>query len=295
MSQQFHHLTWITDIHRNSFGEGDRRQADYQQAVENVRRTNPDAVLLNTDFAKASELMQYLEQLQYDLDGCPLYFTLGNHTHRNSIHHIRRQINKYCAGRTITHVGNCEEPVPLTDSIALVGYDGWTDTRFGETTPSLFSTTLSAINEFLGDPKAQKRQGQLNAAAHKSARRLKSLLSQALRRYPNVILLTQLPIWTHLLHDQRQCPSIPPLVSPTAGEVVEPVMKSLPDRKLAILSGGHADVLGSYPQLRNVHAVIGQAVGAPAGVRFVISSQSRAIPAEWELTNGLDMYSEWCW
>ena len=195
MKQQFHRVTWITEIHRNFFGTGNHDEADYHQAVENIRRTNPGAVLLNTDFAESSELIQYLEQLQYDLGGCPLYFTLGNHTRGNSIRQIRLHVQEYFSAiPTITYLGACDLPVPLTESVALVGYDGWSETRFDQ-----WDVAFEKIKK---DSPQQHRQAKwhrpskrLDAAASKAAAHLFTILTQATRQFPIVILLAQLPLW----------------------------------------------------------------------------------------------------
>jgi hypothetical protein len=272
VSKKRHRVTWITDIHRNSFGTENCEGVDYQKAVENIRRTRPKSVLLNTDFAEASELIQFLKQLQYDVNGCPLYFTVGNHTHRNSIQQIRRELKEYLRDTpTITHVGACDQPIALTESVALVGYDGWSEASFERWAPELENLKQDARHQ--GRHAEWQRPSQrLESAAAKASVELIYLLAQAARQFPIVVLLTQLPLWPALSDIDDVCsnyPNVPLLVSPLAGELVEAEMQEKPWCRLIVLCG-HVQRTACHAPLPNVEALTGQAQTMPPGVRIVL-------------------------
>jgi hypothetical protein len=245
---------------------------DYQKAVENTRRTKPKSVLLNTDFAEASELVQFLKQLQYDVGGCPLYFTVGNHTRCNSIHQIRSELKEYLTDTpTITHVGACDQPIALTESVALVGYDGWSEASFERWPPELENLKRDArIPTRCAD--CHRLSQRPDSAAVKASVELIFMLSQAARQFPIVLLLTQLPLWPALsdIDDvSSNYPDVPLLASPLAGELVEAEMQEKPECNLTVLCG-HVQRTACHVPLPNVEALTGQAQTMPPGVRIVL-------------------------
>jgi hypothetical protein len=157
MRKSFPRLTWITDTKINFQAYQDPKAIDlkYRQFIQFTVRTNPAAVLLQSETAQIPGLAGCASKLQTDLHGCPLYFVAGNPGyHHSSVADFQSTIAQRCAGKPGLHyLGAAEEPIALSDSVALIGHDGWADSRYDGRSPA---EALAAINDsevsFDGDP-----------------------------------------------------------------------------------------------------------------------------------------------
>jgi predicted MPP superfamily phosphohydrolase len=118
-------ILWSSDIHLNFF----TRSADRKGDVERLAKMCDAPVLLSGDIAEGDSFPELLSLFAAEA-GVPVYFVLGNH----DLYGITREQAKEAAANVkgATYLGNRDEPIELTETVALVGADGWYDCRFGE-------------------------------------------------------------------------------------------------------------------------------------------------------------------
>lgn len=265
MESNVRNITWLTDIHLNFLWDKARGAFDpeYYAFTENVLRTNPDAVLVGGDIAESPELLRYLEQLHCDLQGRPLYFVLGNHDcYRSSIQATRSEVRHYFAGHpTLHYLSIADDPIALTESVALVGHDGWADGRFGELEWSRAKIGDYAYIDELREAGEEGRRQLLNTLGDEGAAHLRKLLTKAAARFPRVILLTHVPPWLELaLHDGKvsDYEYAPHFACRAAGEAIVDVMQGAPHCELTVLCG-HTHSSAEFHPLPNVVGFAGAA------------------------------------
>lgn len=126
-------LSWITDIHLNFL-----TLPKVQAFCRNILAGEPDAVVLTGDISEAPLLDLHLLAMAEELKPVPLFFVCGNHDYYNgSIVSVREFL---CERHTYPDYekqpGNLYKGawwlgnsgiIPLTETAALVGHDGWYD------------------------------------------------------------------------------------------------------------------------------------------------------------------------
>ena len=265
MCSDVRRVTWLTDIHLVFLWDRDRAAFDpeYDQFVDRVLRTEPDAVVLTGDIAEAPELVPFLERIENDFRGCPLYFVLGNHdSYKSSIRAVRSQVKQLCHGsRPLHYLTADSEPIALTRSVGLIGHDGWADGRFGELEWSQARISDYRYVEELVRAGENGRREILNALGDEAAEHVKRLLTQAVSLYSKVVLLTHVPPWLELAHHKGQVCDYhyaPHYASRVMGETILDVMQTVPECQLTVLCG-HTHWPAEYHPLPNVTAFAGRA------------------------------------
>lgn len=276
MTDEIRRVVWLTDIHLIFLWDKERGEFDseYQVFVEEVLQAKPDAVVLTGDIAEAPRLIGFLQRLEEDFRGLPLYFILGNHDfYYGSIRKMREEVRLFCSDRPRLHYLTAdEEPIALTKSAGLVGHDGWADGRFGELEWSQAKISDYTYVDELREAGEEGRRRILNSLADEAAVHLKRLLTQAVRRFSEVLLLTHVPPWLELaLYHGKLCDYdyAPHFASRAVGEAILDVMRQAPDCQLTVLCG-HTHCAAEYRPLPNVLGLAGEAeYGAPAVQRVV--------------------------
>src|SRR5262249_9805841 len=126
-------LAWLTDAHLSLAANGERASLLYNDFVRLARRDRLDAVLTEGTLAEISSLVAGCPQLRNEPHPCPILFTVreAGFSH-NCIADFQRPIKQLCKGLGhVYYLGAEEEPVAISKHIALVGHDGWADSRFG--------------------------------------------------------------------------------------------------------------------------------------------------------------------
>jgi predicted MPP superfamily phosphohydrolase len=236
---------------------------EYDQFVENVLRTEPDAIALTGDIAEAPELIPFLEELESDFRGCPLYFVLGNHDYyKSSLRAVREQVIRRCDGpSTLRYLTADREPVALTPTVGLIGHDGWADGRFGELEWSQARISDYRYIEELVQAGEDGRRKVLNALGDEAAEHIRQLLTQAVRQFSKVVLLTHVPPWLELAQYQGKVCDYhyaPHFASRVMGEAIVEVMRTAPECQLTVLCG-HTHWPAEFHPLPNVTALAGKA------------------------------------
>jgi predicted MPP superfamily phosphohydrolase len=266
---------WLTDIHLIFLWDRDRQCFDpeYQQFIDGILQTKSDAVFLTGDIAEGTEIIPFLNRLETDLAGCPLYFVLGNHDcYHSSIRAIRQQVTEFCRSRNSLHyLSAIEEPIALTKNVALIGHDGWADGRFGELEWSQARISDYTYVEELREAGEEGRRAKLNSIADEAAAHVSRLLTKAAAQFPRVFLLTHVPPWLEVAHHKGQpCDYhyAPHYASRAMGEAIVAVMQQHLECQLTVLCG-HTHSRAEFRPLTNVLAIAGEAeYGAPTVQRL---------------------------
>ena len=269
-------IAWLTDIHLN-FVSPDT----WRKFVRSIRIAKPDAVLISGDIGEAQSVCSYLADLDAALQ-IPIYFVLGNHDFYNgSIARVRQDVQRLVSsgGRMIyLSVG---QVVELTKTTALVGHDGWADTRFGD-----FNNSGVILNDYLlirelrpkglhghfGPRPKSELVIILQRLAAEAATHFEACLNEALTSYDNVIAVTHVPpfreaCWygSHISDDSF----LPHFSSKVVGDVMAAAMKRHPNKNLTVLCG-HTHGSGTAQILPNLEVLTGGATyGEPAVSRII--------------------------
>lgn len=116
--------------------------------LDELQEAAPDALVLTGDLADAKTIAGRLARIANEF-GRPVYFVLGNHDfYGGEIASVRRDVDelglnlKYLTRKTV---------VPLNETTALIGHDGWYDAYNGShRTSHVILSDWHMIREFLG-------------------------------------------------------------------------------------------------------------------------------------------------
>lgn len=250
-------FAWLTDVHLN-FVQQERIDA----LLDQVAALDPAGVFLTGDIAEAHDVADYLGQLNARL-GLPIYFVLGNHDfYRGSIQAVRRQVTEFCADQpNLTYL--TDGPiVPLTETTALIGHDGWADGRSGDYERSYVMLNDYKLIEELACFGKQERWPVLKALGDDAAATAATALREALADFPRVVMLTHVPPLRAACWHQGQISDdewAPHFVCQAMGDALLPIMAEHPDQQLTILCG-HTHGSGRTSPLPNVEVITGGAV-----------------------------------
>ena len=242
-------LGWLTDIHCN-FVSLEKRQSFYERILDQ----NLDALLLGGDIGEADSAPQFLAEMEHALH-VPIYFVLGNHDfYGGSIAAVRDRVARETAAspwlRWLSKIG----VVPLTQTTALVGHDGWADGRLGDFFRSEVVLSDYVLIEELRCANKQELYTKLNALGDEAAEFLESRVGEAWASHRHVIVLTHVPpfreaCWHegHISNDDY----LPHFACRAVGDRLTPIMRRHPDRFLTVLCG-HTHSAGSANILSNL-------------------------------------------
>jgi hypothetical protein len=193
---------------------------------------------------------------------------LGNHDfYRGSIQNVRAEVTAFCRGKqNLLYLSAIDQPLPLTQRVAIVGHDGWADGRFGELEWSRAKISDYTYIDELREAGEEGRRTILNALADEAAAHLRRLLSQAVAHFPEIVLLTHVPPWLEAAcHRGKVCDYeyAPHFASKSIGETIVAVMQHAPQCRLTVLCG-HTHSPAEHRPLPNVLCLAGNAeYGSP--------------------------------
>jgi 3',5'-cyclic-AMP phosphodiesterase len=269
-------LAWVTDPHLN-FVQREQRAQHY----ESVAATHPDAVLLTGDVGEAPDVCLFLNELDGHL-AVPIYFVLGNHDfYRGRIDGVRQRVSALCQVVPNLQWMNVAGVVALTETIGLLGHDGWGDARLGDPWGSqVFLNDWALIGDFLG-LELPERIAKLNALGDEAAAHFRTVLPDALARYRELLVLTHVPPFREACWHQGGISAddwLPHFSCKAVGDALASVMQAHPDRRMTVLCG-HTHSPGEAQILPNLRVLTGGArYGSPAVARVLEVSESGVIP-----------------
>lgn len=250
-------FSWVTDPHLCHV----EKDFDLDKFYEELAKT--DGVFITGDIAEALQLPYYLDIIEEKVQK-PIYFVLGNHDYyKGTIREVRSHITEHCEPTRFLCYLHPEGVVDLNGT-ALIGVDGWADTRAGdyENSPVEIADYYTII-DFLN--KTHQHRGRImRALADESARTVKQKLQDAVKNYKKIVLLIHQPPYPeacwhdgHLSDKDWQ----PHFTCVVVGQVLTDMMKKHPDCQLTVYCGhthgeGHARILPNL-EVFTGHAVYG--------------------------------------
>ena len=249
-------IVWLTDPHLNHV-----TQDQTVAFLERVASQSPEAVLIGGDFSESRDVMRLLELVDEAL-AAPVYFVLGhNDYYFSSIAAIRGQVAALCKERPKLHylsqLGVCE----LSANVGLVGHDGWADAQYGDYERSLVMMYDYTLIEELAAVGKKARLPILRKLGNEAAAHIRVCLPQALKKYPQVYLLTHVPPLRDACWHQGQISNdewAPHFTCKAMGDAILEIMRDYPNRQLTVLCG-HTHGAGQCRPLPNVQIITGAA------------------------------------
>lgn len=249
-------LAWVTDIHLNFLDKD-----EVAEFCGKIIASKTDALLVGGDIAESNDLIQWLVFMEERLQR-PIYFVLGNHDYYgSSVHDVREKIIQLTNKSKWLHWLNNENVLPLSDSWALVGVDGWGDARYGNYNDTTVQLTDSVrIRDLIGLDKKTLGE-QLRALGDMEAKHLRGVLAEALNRFEEVLVLTHVPPFIEACWYEGKTSDAnwaPFFSCKAVGDVLLEAMKTHPDRKTTVLCG-HTHSPGKVEILPNLLVRTGKA------------------------------------
>jgi hypothetical protein len=249
-------FAWVTDLHLNFLDP-----PEIEAFLRSLADLSADGFLLTGDVGEADTVAAYLTILDHRL-GRPVYFVLGNHDfYHGSIARVRAQVADLCDARPNLRWLPRAGVIPLTESTALVGHDGWGDGRHGDYWGlRVRLNDWALIGEFAGlDEHA--RLAELRRLGDEAAAHFRAVVPEALGRFRQVVVLTHVPPFREACwHEGRISEDdwLPHFTCKAAGEVLAGLMRAHPDRGMTVLCG-HTHGAGEAQVLPNLRVLTGGA------------------------------------
>ncbi len=246
---------WLTDLHLNEATE-----EDWYAILDWVHGTDMDALFLTGDYADGQQFLGYFTDLPEKI---PTYFVLGNHDYYDSSIQETREI---AAELPEVYLTEEEEPIRLTEDLALIGHDGWSDGRCGNFLESPLLIKDYVRIDDLVDLSQEQRLAKLYELGSEAASALRERLLKAFRRYQRVVVLTHHPPFREACRYNNEMASddwAPHFVCMAVGEMLREVMERNQNREVLVLCG-HAHHGADEQILPNLHVRTGKSkTGAP--------------------------------
>lgn len=228
-------LAWLTDIHLNFI-----QAPQCIEFLEGVAASGCDAVLIGGDIAESDTLASYLGMIAKHIPR-PVYFVLGNHDfYRGGFLKTHAVAREACRTHENLHWLSDGLVVPLTETAALVGHDGWADGRYGDYFNShVLLNDFFQIKELKGRNKAEL--GEILAMlGDDAAEYLSDILPKALATHDHIVVLTHVPPFREAsLYEGRPSDAnyLPHFSCRVIGETLMRIMKGRTDKLLTVLCG----------------------------------------------------------
>ena len=259
-------IVWLTDIHLNFVAP-----EVTEEFVASVRDMQPGAILLGGDIGEADSVAGFLSAMAEAWD-CPIYFVLGNHDfYRGSIAEVRELATNLATSLDHLVYLTAEDDVfALTDSVGLIGHDGWADARVGDYMRSTVMMNDYRLIEELKNHDKTSRLDELRRLGDHAGEAISRRLLSAVEKYDELYLLTHLPPFLEACwHDGKISDEewSPHFTCMAIGHAIRDVMRTRPEKKLTVFCG-HTHGEGTCQPLPNVLVETGGAdYGTPATTR----------------------------
>jgi predicted MPP superfamily phosphohydrolase len=249
-------FAWTTDLHLCHAASNPIFLGKFYDELSKA-----DGIFITGDIAEAPSLSYYLDRLEEKVQK-PVYFVLGNHDfYRGSIQEVRAAVAAHCEPTRFLCYLHPEGVVDLNGT-ALIGVDGWADTRAGDYKNSgVDIADYYYISELINKSHA-KRGVAMRTLADESAKIVREKLLDAVKNFKKIILLIHQPPYAeacwhegHLSDSDWQ----PHFTCVSVGRVLSGVMKKHPDCQLTVYCG-HSHGGGYVRVLPNLEVFTGKAV-----------------------------------
>jgi predicted MPP superfamily phosphohydrolase len=269
MSDNVESLTWLTDPHLELCSYQTRHQL-----YDSINQAAGEIVIITGDLSAGSHRLAQYTELAEQIKK-PVYFVLGNHDRYGTTFANTERVVERVTGRFSHMVRlNGSQIIPLNNSVALIGVDGWADGLGGEG-----PETKARINDFYQildfatDPEPRVFR-EMKERAGKDSRALRPSLIRALKQYQMIIVATHVPPYEGAAWHEG-CPSSPAyqpfFSSPTMGKMIKAAVADHPGKSVLVLCG-HTHSSGTYCD--------GNVLVLTAGARYGFPEISKTIHLE---------------
>lgn len=229
-------FAWATDIHLDRLTE-----PDYLEYKEYLQELSPSCLIISGDIAEGNFVFKSLKDFNDSLN-FPIYFVLGNHDFYFSgfaevEEKIRALVKESERLNWLTESGI----VPLNDTTALIGVEGWGDA--GNGTLNLSEGSARDVMS-IADYKGLSREAIGELMKKKGAgyaEILRPVLLEAVKNYQKVILVTHVPPFVEICLDRslRICNEykLPFYTCKVIGDMLLEVMTENPSCQMTVLCG----------------------------------------------------------
>ncbi|MDZ4672783.1 MAG: metallophosphoesterase [Phototrophicales bacterium] len=230
-------IAWLTDIHLEFLN-----RLQLETFLTTLATARLDALWITGDIGQASNVHAYLNAMLKAVMK-PIYFVLGNHDYyHGSIPQVRDVMTK------ITHRGSgmvwlpATQVVEMTQSVGLVGHDGWSDGRYGDFMGSNIMLNDYHLIKELNHKSKEDLLIRLQALADDSANHLRGVLPDAATRYSQVFVLLHPPPFMEVCyHKGKQYtpdnPFLPHFSCKAVGDVLLEMAHTYPTTHFTVLCG----------------------------------------------------------
>jgi predicted phosphohydrolase len=238
----FKELVWLSDVHADSL------RGDFPAEVDQLRRENPEGILITGDISNAERLDEHLAVIS--TLGCPIFFVLGNHDFWNgSFAGVTALVRSACSKKTNLFFLDESGLVQLGGGTALIGGQGWGDGKagLGEKSP-VTSRDRQLIQEFTDKPREKYFQ-MLQEMGRASASAFSEIAVPALEGSEHLILATHVPPFA--ASALREPEYLPFYVNVALGDEILRIAHQFPGKKISVYCG-HTHRKSIYRPLPNV-------------------------------------------
>src|SRR3989339_1096912 len=220
-------ILWTTDIHRNFLTDN-----DLELFIADIKNQSPDALLIGGDIGEAPSVCSYLRKLEQSID-CPIYFVLGNHDYyRGSLSKVNEDIQRLSKSSKKLIFLDAVPFIELTKEVALVGYGGWADGKFGDYDAyNILLNDYILIKEFIGLNKNQRLK-KLNELGSEAASKIEDDLISAFKNHKKVLCLTHVPPFKESCWHEGKISDddyLPHFSCKSVGVMMNKIMQTKPD------------------------------------------------------------------
>ena len=255
-------LSWATDLHFE-FTTVDAVVAFCEQVIAQA----PAGLLLTGDIAQAPSIERYLRALDQAIP-MPIYFVLGNHDfYHGSFADVHATVDAVVRhSRHLVWMSRVDA-VTIDAQTALVGHDGWADSRCGDYAASrVMLNDYRLIRELTGLT-ADARRLALETLGDAAAAHLARVLPLALAHHRRVIVLTHVPPFPEASWYRGRISDpdwLPHFCAKAVGDVLVEVATAHPEQEVLVLCG-HTHAGGTIVIRPNLSVTVGFAeYGRPA-------------------------------
>lgn len=266
-------LFWATDIHLDCV-------LDPQKQFFYNKLNNIDILVISGDISNGKYLKKHLLELD-DIakqNNFNIYFVLGNHDFwYDSIENKRKEVLNFKLKNSyyLTKIGIVE----LNNSIALIGHDGWWDTKNG-IPGKIIMNDFTLIKDFFkirSNPMIPNHNSdeiinlEFKKLAQLAANHFEKYLTEAFLKYKKVILITHVaPFVESAFYKGKMSNKYwqPYFSSKTEGDVLLKIMDKYKNNELIILCG-HSHGKSQFKPLPNLTVLTGEAFYGNPDVKLV--------------------------
>lgn len=253
---------WLTDTHFNFLSK-----AKLFDFFISLRELKCDGIMISGDISTGSELSHHISFL-LKVTEIPIFWINGNHDfYGSSFQEVRESMLNLVSEDNRLHYLTLTDYVPLGKSAALIGHDGWCDSRWRVPLTSLvFCADFLNIRDFRELKNNAARLDLVRKLADTATSSISTKLNLAFQKFDTVYLLTHFPPWPKAnpkWYDLIDSFWRPYNYSKVLADCIESTMQSYPNKKIVVLAG-HTHKKRIEKITDNIELRVGEAnVGRP--------------------------------